>query len=1638
MQLQPNAQFNEVRTSKLGRGNVVFELPTAAGNTGDVLTLDGSGNLVFQNPGVALTTDQLAEGSANLYYTAGRFDARLTTKTTDDLAEGVTNQYFTSGRAITALDGEPVSMFTNDAGYLTNAVTALNTLTGNVSIAGTSNQVTVNAAGATVTLGLPQNIHTGAAPTFASLNLSAATNQIVLNSGGTAGTISLATLTAGRTYTLPNKTGTVAMTSDIPTSTSGLPEGSNLYYTQTRFDDAFAAKTTSDLIEGGNLYYTSGRFNTAFATKTTDDLSEGLANQYYTQDRVWFALTDMLTSGFGVSLDVNGPNQEISFNLNTMAISTSQIAEGTNLYFTKERAQDAVSTMLTAGTGISLSYNDPSNQLTVTNSGVTNLNGQTGSVTIQGDGPARISVSSGGGSVSLSLPQDIATNSAPTFQGMTLNGQLNMSSQAITNVTALRFQSAVGEISPGQTLGDVLYLRAYDTDGAFYENVATITSGNTVSFDLNPAFTTIGSAYIYRANGTDIAVADGGTGASNAADARTNLGLAIGSDVQAYNALLAALASLAANGIIVRTGSGSAEVRSIAVGSNKLSVTNADGTGGNPTLDVNQANIDHGSIGGLGDDDHTIYVKADGTRAFSGAVQGVSPTVGTHLATKDYVDGIAASITWQAPVLDKDLTTPPGSPVTGDRYIVAATASGAWTGQEEKIATYNGSGWDFTTPSAGFSAFVDDEDAGYVYTDAHPTGQWVIFTGGSSSHSALSNLTADDHLHYHTDARALTWLGTRSTTDLPEGTNLYYTDERVDDRVGTLVQNGTGITWAYNDGAGTLTPTVTLSPFTTTNLGEGSNLYYTDARARAAISGSSPISYDNATGVISLTQSAITHNNIGGLTTGDPHTQYTLLAGRSGGQTITGGTGPANGLTIRSTSDASKGTIAIEQATAVTLAPHGTSAGNTAELRFAELAANGTAYVGFKAPDDITGVTMWKLPTSDSTGTQALVSNGSGQLSWQSVVTSSGAVTSLNSATGAVSLQGTANQITVGTVGSTITLSTPQNIHTTADVSFRSLTLTRQGIPLTLSHTGVGPNNEVITMKLNNKTTAEEGDNGYISYQMKNSAGTYVPYGQVLVGIDDPTATAHDGTMSFGIAINGTIKDVVTVEPVGLVIQPGHVLAFVRPGEPSDHAIALAMPETATGQTTYTLPDAPPASNGYILSATTGGVMSWVAPGITSAVTSLNSATGGVTIQGTANRVTVNTVGTTITLSGPQDLAGGSTPTFAGLTLQGTSIPLTVWNQGTGTNNEVATFLLHNKTAADGDNGYMAFKMKNAAGDFVNYGQVLVGIEDVTTGSHDGSMRFGVAVNGTPTDILEVLGTGVSIAAEKSLSLFGPSDNRVSFIGSDSPSAVDATYTLPAAAPSVSGYVLSSTTTGVMSWIALPTSVSTVNGNSGAVTFAGTTNQITVTNPGNGTITLSTPQNIHTAATPTFAGLNLGSGGNIQVAGANVKRTGSLSAGSMFPSTTGGATALAQTETTTNKVNFKYIEFDQSTDQSAQFSMAMPDNWDGGAITYRVYWTATSGTGNVVWALQGRSYGDDDALDQAFGTAVTITDTLLAANDMHVTSESGNVTMAGTPAAGEMIHCKLYRDADAAGDSLTASARILAVRVEYTTNAFAH
>lgn len=157
-----------------------------------------------------------------------------------------------------------------------------------------------------------------------------------------------------------------------------------------------------------------------------------------------------------------------------------------------------------------------------------------------------------------------------------------------------------------------------------------------------------------------------------------------------------------------------------------------------------------------------------------------------------------------------------------------------------------------------------------------------------------------------------------STSDLVEGSNLYYTDERVDDRVSALIQNGTGLTWTYSDVLNTFTGNVSLASFSTTNLAEGSNLYFTDERAQDAVgaallnSSSLTWSYNDASNQISavVVASGITHGGLSGLSA-DDHPQYVLLAGRAGGQTVNGGNAASDNLVLSSTSNPTKGEVRV-------------------------------------------------------------------------------------------------------------------------------------------------------------------------------------------------------------------------------------------------------------------------------------------------------------------------------------------------------------------------------------------------------------------------------------------------------------------------------------------------------------------------------------------------------------------------------------------------------------------------------------------------------------------------------------------------------------------------------------------------------
>lgn len=121
--------------------------------------------------------------------------------------------------------------------------------------------------------------------------------------------------------------------------------------------------------------------------------------------------------------------------------------------------------------------------------------------------------------------------------------------------------------------------------------------------------------------------------------------------------------------------------------------------------------------------------------------------------------------------------------------------------------------------------------------DATPTFRSLVVADIPSGvdHGGLAGLADDDHTQYHNDSRALTWLGTRSTSDLPEGSNLYYTSARFDTAFSgkstTNLTEGTNL--YYTSGRFD----TAFAAKSTTDLTEGSNLYFTDERAQDAVGG---------------------------------------------------------------------------------------------------------------------------------------------------------------------------------------------------------------------------------------------------------------------------------------------------------------------------------------------------------------------------------------------------------------------------------------------------------------------------------------------------------------------------------------------------------------------------------------------------------------------------------------------------------------------------------------------------------------------------------------------------------------------------------------------------------------------------------
>jgi len=271
--------------------------------------------------GITNQTNAGTATTANVAYTANIANTVLTLSnfTTANLAES-TNQYFTNARVAANLELQSINVFTdvNITGITTNGILTWN---GTAFVAGTVGGATSNSA-----LVAYQADHANTAD-----------NSNVANS-----VLSISNFT-----------------------TANLAEGINLYYTNSRVVSIVTPYlTTANVVESqSNLYYTNARVYAAIqgnlstkanvADLTTANVVESASNLYYTNARVYSNVVALLPTlaGSGIQIQANGQinaNAQ-ALSLTTLApfLTTSNVAEGSNLYYTNARVVSAIIPYLT-------------------------------------------------------------------------------------------------------------------------------------------------------------------------------------------------------------------------------------------------------------------------------------------------------------------------------------------------------------------------------------------------------------------------------------------------------------------------------------------------------------------------------------------------------------------------------------------------------------------------------------------------------------------------------------------------------------------------------------------------------------------------------------------------------------------------------------------------------------------------------------------------------------------------------------------------------------------------------------------------------------------------------------------------------------------------------------------------------------------------------------------------------------------------------------------------------------------------------------------------------------------------------------------------------------------------------------------
>ena len=264
---------------------------------------------------------------------------------------------------------------------------------------------------------------------------------------------------------------------------------------------------------------------------------------------------DTLTIAGGTGLSSIGSNTDtLTINLDNTAVTAATYGNassvGTFTVDAQGRLTNAVST------SISITASQVSDRATNL---VTGLTGTANEIAVS---------NSGVGAVTLSLPANVTISNNLTVSGdLIVNGNtttLNTATIVVEdkNIVLANVESPTDTTADGagftikgatdKTLNWVDATDAWTSSEhfnivsgkSFYIGGSAVLSNTTLASSVvTSSLTSVGTIGTGVWQGTAVAIAYGGTGSANASDARTALGLAIGSNVQAYSAQLAALAA---------------------------------------------------------------------------------------------------------------------------------------------------------------------------------------------------------------------------------------------------------------------------------------------------------------------------------------------------------------------------------------------------------------------------------------------------------------------------------------------------------------------------------------------------------------------------------------------------------------------------------------------------------------------------------------------------------------------------------------------------------------------------------------------------------------------------------------------------------------------------------------------------------------------------------------------------------------------------------------------------------------------------------------------------------------------------------------------------------------------------------------